>query len=105
MGRAQTVRRRLRSAPPQLSVSIQDIKPLDPALLYTESEVARFLRLKNPKTLAVWRSTGAQPALKYRRVGKNRIVYLGKDVIDYVNAKPGEFPGSKHQQKGEMKHG
>jgi hypothetical protein len=54
---------------------------------YTEAETALFLRLRNPRTLATWRCTGRAPGLKYRRVG-NKIVYLGEDITEFLNAKP-----------------
>lgn len=63
-----------------------DYQILDELLgdLVSESEAARILGLKNPRTLSVWRSTGRHnlPYVKYGRV----IRYRKSDLALFIEA-------------------
>lgn len=51
--------------------------------LLTCEEAALLLRLKNPKTLAVWRSTKRYP-LPYIRLGRRSIRYRLRDLKEFL---------------------
>jgi excisionase family DNA binding protein len=53
--------------------------------LLTTQEAAALLRL-SPVTLACWRATGAQPELRYIKVGR-RVRYAESDVIAWLQAR------------------
>lgn len=56
---------------------------LEIAQLLDETEVAEMLKLKNPKTLAVWRSTKRYPELKWIKVGR-LVRYRIEDVLSFI---------------------
>jgi hypothetical protein len=58
-----------------------------PGVAYTEREAAVFLRLRNARTLSVWRCTGRAPGLRWRRVG-SKVVYLGEHILEYLSTEP-----------------
>jgi predicted DNA-binding transcriptional regulator AlpA len=53
--------------------------------LLTSSEAAAHLGLKNPHTLAVWRSTGRYPGLKYVKIGR-AVRYREQDVMCFIES-------------------
>lgn len=60
---------------------------LSRSALYDQSDVAAFLGT-TVRTLTQWRADGAGP--QFRRIRK-RVVYLGKDVNDWVLKGPAEL--------------
>ena len=53
--------------------------------LLLPTEAARFLRLRNPQTLAVWRTTKRYP-LPYVRIG-SRVCYRRSDLEEFVRSR------------------
>lgn len=86
MGRAARGfrKRRLRSARPRNNLFPQDLRPIDPGTAYLESEAARLIRV-SAATLRTWRSRKLHPELKFRKVGKKRVVYMVSALLDFVN--------------------
>ncbi len=76
MARASTVRRT--SVPPP------ELQPINPDVFYNEAETAHFLRLKNPKTLTVWRSRGEHPELRSEKP-YGRVLYRGAAILDFLS--------------------
>lgn len=50
---------------------------------YTEAETAAFLRLRNPRTLAVWRCCGRHKELKCS-TATGRALYLGESILAFM---------------------
>jgi hypothetical protein len=85
-------RRRLRSAPStpakpkppaSRSVPLPEPKQIVPDVWYNEAETAPLIRLKNPKTLTVWRCRGEHPELRYKKP-YGRVLYKGSDIIAFL---------------------
>ena len=71
---------------------IPELPPMTPiitGLNYTTKETAQHLRLKNWKSLIVWRCSGAHPELKFVKVG-SRVIYRGEDILNFLAGKPAE---------------
>ena len=64
-----------------------------------------MLRLA-PVTLSYWRITGAQPGLRYTRIGR-RIRYFESDVMDWARSRrhPVAEPKPTPTPKPRVKHG
>jgi hypothetical protein len=92
MSHARTTRTRTTSKPkPERLAPPQATAPPQPGLLYTDREVATFLRLRNYRTLAVWRSRGTHPELKPVKsvVGSQQaVLYRGEDILAFVACQP-----------------
>ncbi len=58
----------------------------DVQALVDEKVGARILGLTNPRTLAVWRCTGAHPELPFRKVGGRCVRYLVADLLAFRDA-------------------
>jgi hypothetical protein len=77
--------KRKRSATPYLPPTAPPEGPPVVGVCYLDREVARFLRLKNHRTIAVWRHRGSHPTLKYHRDrNTKRVWYMGEDILDYL---------------------
>lgn len=59
--------------------------PRDPNRLLTEEQAAIVLDVKNPQTLAVWRSN-KRYAIPYIKIGRNVRYRLG-DLQDWMNSR------------------
>lgn len=69
----------------------QATAPPQPGLLYTDREVAAFLRLRNYRTLAQWRIRGTHPELQPVKsvVGSQQgRLYRGEDLLAFIAGKP-----------------
>jgi hypothetical protein len=74
--------------PPQAAAPPQATAPPQPGLLYTDREVATFLRLRNYRTLAQWRIRGRHPELQPVKdlVGSQKaVLYRGSDIIAFLS--------------------
>jgi hypothetical protein len=78
---------------------LEPLAPLQPGLLYTQREVARHLRLKNYRTLSVWRCLGRNPELKAvtATLGTSNILYRGEDVIAFVAGRKSKSRSKKKE--------
>lgn len=63
---------------------------IQPERIYTEQETADWLRIK-PSTLAAGRCRKDFP-LPWVKVGKRRIGYMGKDILDLIDKGRKELP-------------
>ena len=88
------VRKKFRSIKPATPVlpqptALEPLLPILPGFNYTAPEVARHLRLKNYRTLTVWRCQGRHPELRHVKIG-SKILYRGQDILDFLAGKPAE---------------
>lgn len=56
---------------------------IDRDRLYTSAELAPLIKLADRQTLDGWRHQNIGPP--YRRVGPRRVVYLGSDVLKWLD--------------------
>jgi hypothetical protein len=97
MPRTRPVRRRLRSASSP-APSLPEPKAIVPDIWYSEEECAAFLRLRNKKTLCVWRSRGEHPELRHSKpFGKT--LYRGSDIIAFLSGNATAPETSKRKAK------
>lgn len=86
--------RKSRKSTPQ-TLPPQATAPPQAGLNYVDAEVAAFLRLKNPRTLAVWRARGTHPLKPVAGTRGGRVLYRGQDIIDFLAGKTTKKRGAK----------
>lgn len=64
-----------------------DTRDIDPEKLYGPQDTAKFLPIRDYRTLQVWRSLGRYPRLRPRKIA-GRIYYKGADIIAFLNGEP-----------------
>lgn len=63
-------------------IAVENVN-IDRDRLYTSAELAPLIKLADRQTLDGWRHQNIGPP--YRRVGPRRVVYLGSDVLKWLD--------------------